>query len=193
MDLSTRDNNLMESDYVCMNNEDREKIKIKRRKSSKRPTRKRSIKVKRRQSVVKRNVSVKREKKRKAVRTKSFIVKRKSFRAPSRWSSYLRDERKLKNLRVHEGRLPRVRGVWRERRYTEVRTQVQVDQQETESKVWRERINKKTVTSIPRPKVRDTGERTAPASSDSGVYSGSGSGYSNTNYRSETCAGYRVT
>ena len=192
MDIATRDNNVMESDYVCMNNEDREKIKIKRWKSSKRPTRKRSIKVKRRQSVVKRNVSVKREKKRKAVRTKSFIVKRKSFRAPSRWSSYLREERKLKNLRVHEGRLPRVRGVWRERRYTEVRTQVQADQ-ETERKVWRERINKKTVTSIPRPKVRETGERSVPASSDSGVYSGSGSGYSNTNYRSEMCGGYRLS
>ena len=91
MDLSSHPNNVMESDYVCMNNEDTEKIKIKRRKSSKRPTRKRSIKVKRKRSVVKRNVSVKREKKRKAVRSKSFIVKRKSFRTPSRWSSYLRN------------------------------------------------------------------------------------------------------
>ena len=111
-----------ESGYVCMNNSDTENVKIKRKKSSKRPTRKHSIKVKRKRSTVKRNVSVKRASK--GVRSKSFIVKRKSFRAPSRWSSYLHDERKLKNLRVHEGRLPRVRGVWRERRYTEVRHRV---------------------------------------------------------------------
>ena len=70
---------------------DKDKVKIKRRKSSKRPTRKHSIKVRRKRSQVRRSVSVR---KGKAVRTKSFIVKRRSFLRPTKWSSYLRDERK---------------------------------------------------------------------------------------------------
>ena len=71
---------------------DKDKVKIKRRKSSKRPTRKHSIKVRRKRSQVRRTLSVR---KGKAVqRTKSFIVKRRSFLRPTKWSSYLRDERK---------------------------------------------------------------------------------------------------
>ena len=70
---------------------EKEKVKLKRRKSSKRPCRKHSIKVRRRRSQVRRSVSVR---KGKAVRTKSFIVKRRSFLRPAKWSSYLRDERK---------------------------------------------------------------------------------------------------
>ena len=74
---------------------DSEKVKLKRRKSSKsskRPTRKHSIKVRQKRSLVRRSVSSAR--KGRAVRTKSFIVKRRSFLRPTRWSSYLREERK---------------------------------------------------------------------------------------------------
>ena len=70
-----------------------EKVKLKRRKSSKRPTRKHSIKVRRKRSAVRRSASSLRKGK-KAVRSKSFIVKRRSFLRPNRWSTYLRDERK---------------------------------------------------------------------------------------------------
>ena len=54
-----------------------------------------------------------------------------------------REERKLKNLRVHEGRLPRVRGVWKDRRFSEVPRHQVV---EGEGQIWRDRANSKTVT-----------------------------------------------
>ena len=114
----------MECDYVCMNK------KVKRRKSSKskRPVVRRvSVKVKRRRSSVRqlKQKSSPGQSPRVAVavyRTKSFIVKRKSFRKPRRWSAYIREDEasRQRQLQCSSGSLPRIKGVWDKRRYKDL-------------------------------------------------------------------------
>ena len=114
----------MECDYVCMNK------KVKRRKSSKskRPVVRRvSVKVKRRRSSVRqlKQKSSPGQSPRVAVavyRTKSFIVKRKSFRKPRRWSAYIREDEasRQRQLQCSSGSLPRIKGVWDKRKYKDL-------------------------------------------------------------------------
>ena len=108
----------MESDYVCMEK------KLQRKRSTKKVVRKISVKVKRQRSVVKRSKSKNDKQKPKIVRrqnakrTKSFIVKRKSFRRPRRWSTYIREDQISKQCL--SGTLPRIKGIWQAQRYKNI-------------------------------------------------------------------------
>ena len=58
---------------------------------------------------------------------------------------FVKTSRQLKNSRVHDGcQLPRVRGLWRRRKYTEVPQYTSGSGQERN--VWRDRVNNNTVT-----------------------------------------------
>ena len=108
-----------DNDYVCMK-------KIRHRKSCKKRkpvVRNVSIKVKRQKSVVKRKPSLheKRSRKRESVKkTKSFIVKRKSFKRPRRWSDYIKEDERLRHKQSSTGTLPRIKGIWDQRKYKDL-------------------------------------------------------------------------
>ena len=90
------------------------------KKKSMNVARKLSVKVKRKKSIVKRKASIKKtsSKTKIVMRTKSFIVKRRSFKRPRRWSTYIREgEISRQSL---SGTLPRIKGIWEERRYKDL-------------------------------------------------------------------------
>ena len=111
--------NRTENDYICMK-------KIRHRKSCKKRkpvVRNVSIKVKRQKSIVKKKPSLheKKSKRRDSVKkTKSFIVKRKSFKRPRRWSDYIKDDERLRNEKSSTGTLPRIKGIWDQRKYKDL-------------------------------------------------------------------------
>ena len=87
-------------------------------------------------SITNRNNEVREE------RSKSFIVKRRSFRKPRKWSSYIKNS-------VEEGdHLPRVKGFWRNQKFVRSRLS-------SLGKIWTEQLKRRTETSntltIPRP------------------------------------------
>ena len=110
--------NRTDNEYVCMN-------KIRHRKSCKKRkpvVRNVSIKVKRQKSVVKRKPSLhEKSKRRKSIKkTKSFIVKRKSFKRPRRWSDYIKEDERLRQEKSSTGTLPRIKGIWDQRKYKDL-------------------------------------------------------------------------
>ena len=133
--MTTQDSGDKDHDYVCMK-------KIRHRKSCKKKkpvVRKVSVKVKRQRSMVKRKPSLpdKRSGRRGSVKkTKSFIVKRKSFKRPQRWSTYIREDERLRQVMMMMmmmvmmmmmrqeqsswGTLPRVKGIWAQRKYKDL-------------------------------------------------------------------------
>ena len=110
--------NRTDNDYVCMK-------KIRHRKSCKKrkPVRNVSIKVKRQKSAIKKKPSLhdKKSRKRASVKkTKSFIVKRKSFKRPRRWSEYIKEDERLRQEKSSTGTLPRIKGIWDQRKYKDL-------------------------------------------------------------------------
>ena len=175
-----------EQDYICMDNAG---LKLTRRKSVKKPTRSKSFhkikrtisnrlkvgrnssKLKKNRQKLRTNTSTEIRKK----RSKSFIIKRKSFKKPRKWSSYIAEDPSRRRS-AEVGLLPRVRGFWAGSRY--VRSLCR----------WgrlgrgEERPSTGLTGSIPRPRLA---ARPAPrppprsklSSSDSGVYSEEASGF----------------
>ena len=85
---------------------------------NKKVQRKISLCVKKKKIFKKRNVN--NENPNMVVKTKSFLVKRKSFRIPSKWSNYiLKDAKKMRSRKF--GYLPRIHGIWRQRKYKDLR------------------------------------------------------------------------
>ena len=79
-------------------------------------------------SITNRNNEVREE------RSKSFIVKRRSFRKPRKWSSYIKNS-------VEEGdHLPRVKGFWRNQKFVSSRLS-------SLGKIWTEQLKRRTETS----------------------------------------------
>ena len=118
LEISTNITVEMESDYVCMEK------KLQRKRSTKTVVRKISVKVKRQKSIVKRSKSKNDKQKPKLVRrpnvkrTKSFIVKRRSFKRPRRWSTYIREDQISKQCL--SGTLPRIKGIWQAKKYKNI-------------------------------------------------------------------------
>ena len=179
---------IMESEYVDMNRI--RSNKIARRKSLKKVRRKVSVNVKRKRSIVKRNPSQRKVERRKVGRccsvrkSKSFIVKRKSFKAPKKWSEYIRASEQTLVDQKNEGTLPRVKGFWNARKYKHI-TIIKVDTFDDCDRIMNliKLLNSKDSFRIPRPKFgRPRGEdvyqnQRYTSSSDSGICS-SVSGYS---------------
>jgi len=105
---------------------------------------KRNISMSRRQRNIEQNI-LNRNNEVREERSKSFIVKRKSFRKPRKWSNY------LKNNEDDREHLPRVKGFWRNQKF--VRSRIY-----SLGKIWTEQLKRTTdsltnerVLTIPRP------------------------------------------
>ena len=99
--------------------------KIRHRKSCKKRktvVRNVSVKVKRQRSAVKRKPSLqeKKCKKNSVKNSKSFIVKRKSYKRPQRWSDYIKEDERLRHEKFSTGTLPRIKGIWDQRKYKDL-------------------------------------------------------------------------
>ena len=141
---------------------------VSRKKSVKRSTRKHSFGVR---SKIKRNVSIsvkQRNIERAATnrnngvrdqRSKSFIVKRKSFKKPRKWSSYIKCDGEVTN-KEEEGNLPRVKGFWKNQKYIQSRfyswgkiwtEQWRRRKDDSITDIWRCGVREEGATVIPRP------------------------------------------
>ena len=134
------------------------------RKSVKRATRKNSfgvrIRVKRKVSIKSRNmedVFTNKNDRVREHRSKSFIIKRKSFRKPRNWSSYLKYNGENVG-KADERNLPRVKGFWKNQKYIHSRF-------DSWGRIWTEQWRRRKDYSTPeiwRGGMRNTGIKTIP-------------------------------